>query len=262
MRGGLREGELCVFLAIAKGGKTMVLSNLGVGLLSMGYRVIHYTLEMSEVDVLKRYLSVLTGVPTNELQQHYPSVRQAVAALDAYTEGNVIIKYFPGKATTLEQLEGHLNLCEADNDGHPLIPIVDYADRLTIPARMEEWRALEEIYTHIRSLAEQHKIPIITASQANTGGYTASQLGPQHISGTTRKGFVLDYLWSVDTSPLDADIGRLRLTCLLNRHDRPHTATYWRADYTSGRIEPISHQDYELMETLHAGDEHAQHAQT
>src|SRR5439155_200997 len=63
MRGGMRPGELICFLAAPKRGKTLALINMGLALVTMGYTVAHYSLEMYWGDVHRRYL----GCATNRL---------------------------------------------------------------------------------------------------------------------------------------------------------------------------------------------------
>jgi len=76
---------------------------------SMGFNVIHYTLELGEDYVGRRYDAYFTQIPVNRIMEtpHRPQVEQAVSNLP----GQLIIKeYSPGKAS-ISTIESHIKKC-------------------------------------------------------------------------------------------------------------------------------------------------------
>jgi replicative DNA helicase len=264
MRGGLREGELLSIMAPLKRGKSMSLINLGCRLLNMGFNVVHYTLEMYAQDVLLRYCSTLTGLetrrllsdrevtPDGDVYSPRASLREYMESLDTrIPEGtDVIIKEFPARVATVDMLDGHLTLLEEEFK-RPFVPVVDYGDLLLGP-KTDEWKELAEIYTQLRNLGKRHHVPVITASQTNAGGFSADRLRAEHQSGSTRKGFVVDYLWALNQSDLDYACERFTMTPILNRNGRKDIVTYWHGHYASGRMRDITKEQWDLLGSQHA----------
>ncbi len=73
----------------------------------MGYNVIHYTLELGEDYVGRRYDAYFTGIPVNVITANKTKVEEVMGKLP----GNLIIKeYAPGKAS-ISTLESHWFSC-------------------------------------------------------------------------------------------------------------------------------------------------------
>jgi hypothetical protein len=252
MRLGMREGELIAILAPLKRGKTLVLINIGVRMLLLGYNVVHYSLEMQELDILKRYIACIAGLPVNFLHEHVRDVSRAIELLDLVTppETNVVIKQFPAKRARCEDLEAHMNLLTG-----VYVPIVDYADLLVGPSNREEWSELSEIYMQLRNLGAEYNVPVITASQTNASGFDAPELAAGHVSGSTRKGFHADYMWGLNQSNADYKINRFRLVPFLNRNERKDRPAFFRVEYDRARMIPIDKDTWVALGRQHAGND-------
>lgn len=60
--GGYGRGELVIFFAGPGSGKSWVVCSMGAEAAKLGKKVLHYTLELSDIYVGKRYDAILTGV--------------------------------------------------------------------------------------------------------------------------------------------------------------------------------------------------------
>lgn len=248
MRGGLREGEMATIMLPTKRGKSLILSNWGIRFMKMGFNVAHYSLEMYSDDVLRRYTSACADVPTNTMQDHRGKVMQTFQEFHEWTQGDVVIKDLPGGSTTVATIDAHLTMLEVTGKRH--IVIVDYADlMLDQGGRVPEWQQLHANYVHLRQLAKQHRVPIITAQQTNAPGFhpKGGRLGLEHQSGSTRKGFVVDYMWAGNQDDDEYAAGVLWMESLLARHAAKHQKTYWRVFYDSGLMEPIEYIEYQTI---------------
>ena len=94
MQGGLGNGDFGLIFGNPGGGKSWTLVALGGYAVKMGYNVLHYTLELGEDYVGRRYDAYFTGKPVDTL----PKNRKAVNEMIPQLPGQLIIKeYTPGQ---------------------------------------------------------------------------------------------------------------------------------------------------------------------
>ena len=123
--GGMGKGELGVMVAPAGIGKSWALVNIGANAVKAGLNVIHYTLELNAAYVGLRYDAVFTGIAAQDLKYNVEDVKKKVGTL----KGDLIVKYYPTKAATVNTISAHMQRCIA-NGKKPDLVIVDYADLL------------------------------------------------------------------------------------------------------------------------------------
>jgi hypothetical protein len=242
LRGGAREGELIIIMAPLKRGKSLALTNIGAALFQMGHLVVHYTLEMYKEDCQRRYLACVTGLPTNSIEEYPNELKATAAAYGIFTDGDVIVKEFPGKLVTVDMIEGNHQMLTAKYGRAP-VPIIDYADIIRGDSG-EEWKDLPIIYHQLRNFGRRQRVPAFSASQTAWEGFKADKLGPQHQSGSKRKGFVVDVMFAMEQSDLDYAANRFRMIPILNRNERKDMVSYYLADYPCSRIEEVSEEVY------------------
>ena len=104
MQGGLGNGDFGLIFGNPGGGKSWTLVALGGHAVKMGFNVLHYTLELGEDYVGRRYDAFFTGKPVDTL----PKNRKAVDEIIPQLPGQLIIKeYAPGQAT-INTIRGHI----------------------------------------------------------------------------------------------------------------------------------------------------------
>jgi replicative DNA helicase len=205
--GGLGSSELGVVVAPTGAGKSMVLAHLGATAVKAGKTVVHYTLELADTVVGQRYDSCITGVKLNELFQYKDLIKDTVENID----GTLIVKEYPTKTASVETLRNHIERLIA-RDLKPDLVIVDYGDLLKPVNKNREKRVeLESIYEGLRSLAQQFKCPVWTASQTNRSGLNAEVITMESISEAFSKCFVADFIFTVSRTIEDKqnDAGRI-----------------------------------------------------
>jgi KaiC/GvpD/RAD55 family RecA-like ATPase len=74
MQGGLGSGDFGLIFGNPGGGKSWTLIALGGHAVELGYNVVHYTLELGEDYVGRRYDAFFTGIPVNEILKHKSKV--------------------------------------------------------------------------------------------------------------------------------------------------------------------------------------------
>jgi len=164
--GGSAGGELHIAVGGPGGGKTWTLCSVGAAAVKAGLRVNHYTLELSEIMVAKRYYSIMTGIPSHDLPYSIDEIEKRITAL-SNKGGEFLITEYPTKGASINTLRSHISKCI--NFGmKPDLVIVDYGDLLRAPKFYKDKRLeIGNIFEELRGLAGEFKVPVWTASQAN-----------------------------------------------------------------------------------------------
>jgi len=193
-QGGLGRGEMGVVIAGTGGGKSFSLVHIGANAILSGKTVVHYTLELSDVSVGKRYDSCITGIELNELTKNKLKVFDT---LKEVVKGKLIIKEYPTRTASVLTLRNHLmKLKNSGND--PDVIIVDYGDLLvTKNGSGQKWIDMETIYEELRGLAQEFQCPIWTASQVNRSASESEVITMDGIASAFSKCFVADFICSM-----------------------------------------------------------------
>jgi len=212
--GGLGKSELGVVIAPTGAGKSMALVHLGTHAILEGRTVVHYTLELQDTVIGKRYDSCITEYPLSELSVFKEEVYEKIKDLD----GRLIVKEYPTKAASTNTIKSHLAKLIKRGITPGLI-IVDYADLLKpVQARKEKREELGSIYEELRGIATEFQCPIWTASQTNRSGLNAEVITMEQISEAFNKCFVADFILSVSRTIEDKQNNTGKIFIAKNRN--------------------------------------------
>jgi len=213
MQGGLGAGELGVAMAGTGAGKSHILVHLGAQALKEKKTVVHYTLELSETVVARRYDSCITGVKLKDLNIFKDNILEVVKDI----EGTLIVKEYPTRSISTTAIKNHLSKLKM-RGVEPDIIIVDYADLINPKKSYGEKRHdLESIYEELRGIAQEHKCPIWTVSQTNRTGYNAELVTMESISEAFSKCFVADFIFTLSRTTEDKNNNTGRFFVAKNR---------------------------------------------
>jgi len=161
--GGLPKGCLGVAIASTGGGKSWFLAKLGANALKAGKTVIHYTLELADIYTAKRYDSLLSSIPFDDLKYHHDQIDKVISKLT----GKLFIKEYPPSTLSLLGLEAHIE--KYIMLGHkPDLVIIDYPELLKINYTGErDDKVLGQLYTDIRGLAGRFNFTCWVVDQTN-----------------------------------------------------------------------------------------------
>lgn len=211
--GGSASGDLFVMVAPPGIGKTWGLIAVGAHAIKRGKTVIHYTMELQEPYVGKRYDANVSGISAQNLKYHKDDIQAAIGGI----EGTLIVKYYPPKTASIQTLRAHIESCILQGIVPDLI-IVDYGDLVKPLAGYKEVRhQLENIYEELRSMAGEFKLPIWTASQANRSSMEEDVIGGEKISEAFSKLMVADFVISLSRKVQDKVGGTGRWHIIKNR---------------------------------------------
>ena len=241
-QGGLGNGDFGLIFGNPGGGKSWTLIALGGHAVKLGYNVIHYTLELSESYVGKRYDAFFTGVPVNMIHDYKDRVQETVDGL----EGNLIIKeYSPGKAS-ISTIEAHIKKT-IDQGVKPDLIIIDYVDLLRSKrSKGDRKEEIDDIYVSTKGLARELKIPVWSVSQVNRAGAKDDIIEGDKAAGSYDKIMITDVAISLSRKKEDKVAGTGRFHIMKNRYGGDGMTYGAKIDTSTGQMEIFDDYDEEL----------------
>lgn len=192
------------------------LVQLGAAALMQGINIVHYTFELSETLVGKRYDSHICDIDFNDIPENKDHI------LKTYEDkkdqlGKLIIKHYPANSATIQTLRAHLERC-ATKGFIPGMIIVDYADVMRSSRQFDSLRhELKLVYEELRAFADELHLGIWSASQSNKEGSTSDVVDLTNMSEAYGKAMVADVVLSLSRKSSEKASGLGRLYVAKNR---------------------------------------------
>jgi replicative DNA helicase len=231
-QGGVGGGDLVLMFGNPGGGKSWAVIAMGAFAAALGYNVVHYSLELGEGYVGKRYDAVFSGIPVDKLNDN----RKVVEEIVSKVKGKIIIKEYPPKRVSLETIEAHIQQLEQQNDFKPDIIIIDYLDLLKGKGRKERKDEIDDVYTDAKGLAKALNKPIISPSQANRTGAKSSIIEGDNAAGSYDKIMIGDIIISVARRKKDKVKGTGKWHIMKNRYGADGLTFNSTIDTSNGKI--------------------------
>lgn len=233
LQGGLGAGDLGIVFGNPGGGKSWMLTAVGAMAVSAGYTVCHYTLELSESYVGRRYDAVFTGIRIQDLGKHRAEVDAVVSKLP----GKLIIKEFSMGKASISTIESHIQ--KITDLGHkPHLIIIDYVDLLKSKRKSTDRKdEIDDIYISTKALARDLKIPIWTVSQVNRAGAKDDVIEGDKAAGSYNKIMIADFAMSLSRKRLDKVNGTGRSHIMKNRYGADGMTYPMKINTENGNIE-------------------------
>ena len=243
--GGLGRGELGVVVAPTGCGKSHWLVQIGAQALKQGKTVVHYSFELSEVLVGKRYDAHLTNIPVNDLLENKQKVKDFYEDEDL---GNLIIKYYPTRTASVNTIRNHLEKLKF-RGFIPSVVLIDYAD---VMRSTKEYDALRHelmlIYEELRQLAGDFDVPVWTASQSNRAGANSDIVGLENMGEAYGKAQVSDFVLGLSRKPEEKDKGYGRLFVAKNRSGADGMQFYCHIDTSRSTFKIMRNEEVEELD--------------
>jgi replicative DNA helicase len=240
-QGGLGDGDFGLIFGNPGGGKSWTLIALGGHAVRLGYNVVHYTLELSESYVGKRYDAFFTGIPVNLIHDYKDRVQETVNSL----EGNLIIKeYSPGKAS-MSTIEAHIKKT-IDQGTKPDLIIIDYVDLLRSKrSKGDRKEEIDDIYISTKGLARELKTPVWSVSQVNRAGAKDDIIEGDKAAGSYDKIMITDVAISLSRKKEDKVAGTGRFHIMKNRYGGDGMTYGAKIDTSTGNMDIFDDYDEE-----------------
>ena len=245
LQGGLGEGDFGLIFGNPGGGKSWSLVALGGHAVRMGYNVLHYTLELGEDYVGRRYDAFFTKIPVNHIAEHQDQVKEIVPQIP----GKLVIKEFPMGKATIHTVESHIRKC-SDLELKPDLVLIDYVDLLSSKRKnVDRKYEIDDIYTSTKGLARELKIPIWSVSQVNRAGAKDDVIEGDKAAGSYDKIMITDFCLSLSRKAKDKVNGTGRFHVMKNRYGMDGLTYGVKADTSTGHFEVHDYDEDSELES-------------
>jgi replicative DNA helicase len=232
IQGGIGNGDFGLIFGNPGGGKSWSLVALGGYAVRMGYNVLHYTLELGEDYVGRRYDAFFTKTPVDQILQNREKVEDVIPELP----GELIIKEFPMGRATISTIESHIRKV-TDLGTKPDLIIIDYVDLLSSRKRTADRKGeIDDIYTSTKGLARELNVPIWSVSQVNRAGAKDDVIEGDKAAGSYDKIMITDFCMSLSRKAKDKVNGTGRFHIMKNRYGMDGLTFGVQADTSTGHF--------------------------
>ena len=233
LQGGLGNGDFGLIFGNPGGGKSWSLVALGGHAVKLGFNVLHYTLELGEDYVGKRYDAFFTNINVGKISDHKEKVSEIIPKLP----GQLIIKEFPTGRATMSTIESHIDKCSGLGIKPDLV-IIDYVDLLSSRKKNRERKdEIDDIYSSAKGLARQLDIPIWSVSQVNRAGAQDKIIEGDKAAGSYDKLMITDFCMSLSRKKEDKAKNTGRFHIMKNRYGMDGLTFNVKADTSTGHFE-------------------------
>ena len=246
LQGGLGGGDFGLIFGGPGGGKSWSLIALGAAAVQAGYNVCHYTLELSEAYIGKRYDACFTNISVAQIQEHRKDVETVVSNLS----GRLIIKEYPMGKATISTIESHIQKCR-DLDQAPDLVLIDYVDLLKADRSSKDRKdEIDDVYVAAKGLARELNLPIWSVSQVNRAGANDNIIEGDKAAGSYNKMMITDFAMSLSRRRQDKAGGTGRFHIMKNRYGMDGITYAAVIDTSTGHIQIDSNElDEETLES-------------
>ena len=246
LQGGLGNGDFGLIFGNPGGGKSWSLVALGGFAVRAGFNVLHYTLELGEQYVGRRYDAFFSKIPVDQVLQNRNKIEEIIPEIP----GELIIKEFPTGRATISTIVSHIRKVEDLGVKADLI-IIDYVDLLSTKKRTADRKGqIDDIYTSTKGLARELDVPIWSVSQVNRAGAKDDVIEGDKAAGSYDKIMITDFCLSLSRKAKDKVNGTGRFHIMKNRYGMDGLTFGVKADTATGHFEVHDYNadDYESDE--------------
>jgi len=244
-QGGYGKGDLVLVFGNPGGGKSWAIAAMGAYAAALGFNVVHYTLELGEGYVGKRYDAIFSGIEVDKLHLHRKEVDEVVGKV----KGKVIIKEYPPKRASFDTIEAHLQQLEHQNDFKPDLIIIDYLDYMRTRSRKDRKDEIDDVYVAAKAFAKEKGIPVISPSQANRTAAKNDIIEGDNAAGSYDKIMIGDIILSLARKRKDKIEGTGNWHIMKNRYGADGMTFRSRINTSNGYIDidnsPVDDDDIE-----------------
>jgi replicative DNA helicase len=219
---------------------------MGAYAAALGFNVVHYSLELGEGYIGKRYDAIFSGIEVDKLHLHRKEVDEIVKKV----KGKVVIKEYPPKRASFDTIEAHLQQLEHQNDFKPDLIIIDYLDYMRTKGRKERKDEIDDVYVAAKAFGKEKGIPIVSPSQANRTAAKSDIIEGDNAAGSYDKIMIGDIIISLARKRKDKIEGTGRFHIMKNRYGADGMTFRAKINTSNGYIEvdedPVDDDDLEV----------------
>lgn len=225
--GGLPKKTLSCVISGPGGGKSLFMCHHAASVLRQGKNVLYITMEMAEERIAERIDANLFNVSTSSIKNMTKETfLSKIDKIKQKTTGKLIIKEYPTGGANANNFRALIRELKIKKDFTPDLIVIDYLNicnsaRMKMGGSVNTYSYVKSIAEEIRALAIEFNVPILTATQTNREGITASDMDMTNTSESIGLPQVLDLFFGlIRTEELD-DLNQIMVKQLKNRYNDP-----------------------------------------
>jgi replicative DNA helicase len=236
---GWGRKELQVILGGPKSGKTTALIEFAKSACLAGFNVLYATCEVSNDIIADRMDANLSDTMMKDLTKKISEVLGKVTAFKSRAGALKFHEYPSGTLTPneLRQLIERYKSPAVNLDGTVREPIifdlivVDYADIMAPDNRTSDpIENSKSIYLALRAIAHENNAAVLSATQSNRAGATATVTKAEHVADDYNKVRTVDLLISINSTEEEKRIGEARLFFAASRNQESGFTLFIKQD--------------------------------
>ena len=225
--GGLPRKTLNIIMSGTGVGKTLFMCHHAANVLISGYDVLYITLEMAEERIAERIDANLMDLTIDELHDLPKTLfESSVDKIRKKTQGKLIIKEYPTASAHVGHFKSLIKELKIKRQFSPKIIFIDYlnicaSSRFRTGANVGSYFYIKAIAEELRGFAVEEDVPIVSATQVNRTGFTASDFGLEDTSESFGLPATADFMFAlIQTEELEG-LNQVLVKQLKNRYNDP-----------------------------------------
>lgn len=262
LQGGLSKGELGIWVAYYKTGKSTMLLNLGLrATRAAQMKTVHFVLEGSKKQVAAKYDAAFAELRYWDVKRGYIT-EEAIEELEynySMLKQTLVLRGFTDRwDVTAKDLEAEIKELEAYYRFKPDLLIVDYGDLMHghRGRYKSEYEDQRDAFRDLKTLANRG-YACWTASQAQRPKADAENkphvIRARQIADCIAKVHIADFLGSLNATEDEKDRGELRVYADLYRDNEAGKLIKLKTDFSMGLIYTFGPDDGEAPRTVDQG---------
>lgn len=223
-KGGFSRKTLNLLLAPPHGGKSLVMVNMGCGALLAGFNVLFITLEMSEMEMSKRFDVNLMNIDFDTLETlPKPIFQNKFSQVAKQSRGKLIVKEYPTGGAHTGHFRSLLEELKTKQNYVPDLIIVDYlgicaSEKYKASSGANSYTIYKSVGEELRALAVENNLAVISAIQTNRAGVGNSELTMSEISESLGSAMTADFICAIINTEELKNLKQILFKLIKNRY--------------------------------------------
>lgn len=238
-KGGWAPGWLIVPLAPPKRYKTAFCINLALNMVGpvIHQDVFYFACEISQELACFRAMMRHSQLTKENFYQNPVEFRRAVhEGVQIKVGGNLVVKSFPSKTATIQDIKAHAKLLMSTYGYKPKAIIVDYAETIK-PSNakgVSDWRQQSDIYTEARAMGSELGCCVIMPDRCTKEACDSIVPDMKAFQGAFEKAGIVDIAIGLCCTEAEYANGQIRFFTFIDRHNEGHR--YFRGTVDASRM--------------------------
>lgn len=214
-------------------GKTTFLSCLARSLVFQKRKVMIYTLEETEDELIDRIDQAICSIPFDDLANKAIMTQR----MRMWIDGALRVKEFEAYDTKVSDLIAHANMLGAYYAFRPDVVIINAGDYLTSErVRDSLYAEGRDIYRQLKAWAKREGVAIVIDMQSNRGASEKVMADQADVSGSIAKVHLATHLLTINRSPAEAKDNMTTINIAKYRNGQANFHVSFHSDLARAQI--------------------------